>query len=665
MFPNESSTPQKDNASPKLTAEAHSENPRKIGCMVYLWGGGAILLIVFWFNVFRSVPPRVSPETTHVTEPRTPDGRFVDYMAAVEEFVYPPEMMTDNNGYRLVMRTIGPLEKSSDDITQKRYAMLGLDYIFDKPTVPYMDPYEYFKRRYDLYPEEFDEIVAYMKALRQEAESDDNGEMGYGGANRTIEEEMKTNSWLAWDYVRKYPDLHKLQMTQDWLAADKTAFDVLTAAAKKPVFVTPMIVPSDHISFYDVLLPDIQGIRSFARALAGRVTIRVAEGDIDGAIDDILTCHRLGRHLTRPGCLVQQLVGIACEGIAHDLAFNGNLASQADAEQLRRLQEGLRNLPQYATWEDGMELERLATLDSLTAIMNDPANLKKMLETNRTTLPITVEPMLWCGKDWNVVFKTVNENFDDAIAGGYLRAGLSTNPLRYLSLRMRSEEFAVMFLDFFLPATGAFREAIRRMECCYNMKRIQIAMFLYQAEHGTLPPTFSVDADGRPLQSWRVLLLPYFGEESLAELHSQIRLDEPWDSEHNLPFHKMNIDIYRCPSANGMDGDANYSVIVGEDLLFTADGKGQTVTGHGRNMMMLAERNNTAVCWMQPDGEITQSDAEIGVGHISRTTTAPISSGHTGGCNFAMRDGGVTFISETMKPDDLAKLVRGTAKERP
>ena len=39
-----------------------------------------------------------------------------------------------------------------------------------------------------------------------------------------------------------------------------------------------------------------------------------------------------------------------------------------------------------------------------------------------------------------------------------------------------------------------------------------------------------VDKDGKPILSWRVLLLPYIEEGPLA---NAFKLDERWDSEHN------------------------------------------------------------------------------------------------------------------------------------
>ena len=91
------------------------------------------------------------------------------------------------------------------------------------------------------------------------------------------------------------------------------------------------------------------------------------------------------------------------------------------------------------------------------------------------------------------------------------------------------------------------------------------------------------------------------------------------------------------------------------------DGQDAHVPRH--NMLMLVERKNDTVCWMRPDAEISQADAEKGIS--SRSNSVPISSNHTGGANFGLLDGGVTFISETIAITVFQELLRGTAKERP
>ncbi|MCL2117037.1 MAG: DUF1559 domain-containing protein, partial [Planctomycetaceae bacterium] len=305
----------------------------------------------------------------------------------------------------------------------------------------------------------------------------------------------------------------------------------------------------------------------------------------------------------------------------------------------------------------------------------DPASLKTMLDSTGSSSRMhpfqktILNTLAGGGKDWNMVFRRVNETFDQEIAGFRYHSLASHNPLHHLTMRSRSEQFAYIFLDFFFPAGGAYRGAYQRLECADNLKRIQLAMFLYHAEQGTLPPAFSVDADGRPLHSWRTLLLPYLGDATLAELHSQIRLDEPWDSEHNRQFHERNIDLYRCPSAGGNAGDSHYAVITGDDLLFRrpevnghpGDDRGRTLESAGRYMLMVVERKE-GICWMQPDSDMTQSVAEAGLVGKGITT---VGSNHTGGCNIALRDGSVIFISDSLLPDAFIGLVRGTAKEKP
>jgi hypothetical protein len=56
-------------------------------------------------------------------------------------------------------------------------------------------------------------------------------------------------------------------------------------------------------------------------------------------------------------------------------------------------------------------------------------------------------------------------------------------------------------------------------------------MLNYQDVHGRLPPAVVYGDYGKPLLSWRVLILPFIDQPSL---YKEFRLDEPWDSPHNI-----------------------------------------------------------------------------------------------------------------------------------
>lgn len=208
-----------------------------------------------------------------------------------------------------------------------------------------------------------------------------------------------------------------------------------------------------------------------------------------------------------------------------------------------------------------------------------------------------------------------------------------------------------------LPAVQAAREAARRMQCANNIKQIMLAFHNYHDTRDKLPPAFSVDKDGVPLHSWRVLLLPYLDQNGLYE---QIRLDEPWDSEHNKQFHDVDVPVFRCPSSDSKPGQCDYSVIVGDETVFKSDPKESNVqtlvdlSDGTSNTICLVERAEP-VCWMDPTKEISYKDACNGIAcskkEKEKNEKAVIGSNHSGGINAGFWDGSVRFILETINPD--------------
>jgi hypothetical protein len=65
-----------------------------------------------------------------------------------------------------------------------------------------------------------------------------------------------------------------------------------------------------------------------------------------------------------------------------------------------------------------------------------------------------------------------------------------------------------------VPATFAAREAARKSHSMNNMKQIGLAILNYEEANGKLPPAYTVDKNGKPLLSWRVLILPYLEESA-------------------------------------------------------------------------------------------------------------------------------------------------------
>src|SRR5262245_37893694 len=69
-------------------------------------------------------------------------------------------------------------------------------------------------------------------------------------------------------------------------------------------------------------------------------------------------------------------------------------------------------------------------------------------------------------------------------------------------------------------------------------------MHNYHDTHGHLPPAVVYGENGQPLYSWRVALLPFFEGQ---ELYDQFKLDQPWDSPHNMQLLSKMPTMYELP----------------------------------------------------------------------------------------------------------------------
>jgi hypothetical protein len=83
-----------------------------------------------------------------------------------------------------------------------------------------------------------------------------------------------------------------------------------------------------------------------------------------------------------------------------------------------------------------------------------------------------------------------------------------------------------------------------------------------------LPPAVVYGPDGKPLYSWRVVILPYIEED---ELYKEFHLDEPWDSPHNLALLPRMPRMYAAPGSKAKNVPPYHTVchvFVGKDTPF-------------------------------------------------------------------------------------------------
>ena len=139
-----------------------------------------------------------------------------------------------------------------------------------------------------------------------------------------------------------------------------------------------------------------------------------------------------------------------------------------------------------------------------------------------------------------------------------------------------------------------------------NFKQVMLAMHNYHDTNGTLPAN-SYDKDGKPLLSWRVHILPFIEQQAL---YQQFKLDEPWDSVHNLPLSKFVIKVYMIPGRPTEPGMTYFQSFLqpkdSKDNAHPLMGEGQS---KGRSLVSITDgTSNTwavveaaeAVIWSKP-----------------------------------------------------------------
>jgi len=186
----------------------------------------------------------------------------------------------------------------------------------------------------------------------------------------------------------------------------------------------------------------------------------------------------------------------------------------------------------------------------------------------------------------------------------------------------------------------------RRAQCVNNLKQIALALHAYQQDFGRFPPAAVVDPAGRPLLSWRVLILPYMDRK---DLYDEFRLDEPWDSPHNLK--RLNADpyTYACPShlllKPGMTG---YQAVVGPRTLFPSDFRPVALSEvtDGAEATVAVVEARRPVPWTKPDD--LPFDAALAPDGLDRLHER---------FHAAFVDGSVRVLKPSLSPDVLRALL--------
>lgn len=205
------------------------------------------------------------------------------------------------------------------------------------------------------------------------------------------------------------------------------------------------------------------------------------------------------------------------------------------------------------------------------------------------------------------------------------------------------------------------REHARRAQCRYNLLFIGLALSNYASDYGRLPPAYTVDADGRPLHSWRTLILPYLDNQPL---YDKIDLSMPWDDPVNQVARETIIPCYACPLAANFErsigsqhGYSSYLAVVSDGSCF------QPIESHAfseitdrpdQTLLVVEAPPEASVPWMSPE------DADK---PLILSLASQIDSTHKEGVPALFADGKVRFVPSSNPTSRWAAMLTINGEE--
>jgi prepilin-type processing-associated H-X9-DG protein len=232
---------------------------------------------------------------------------------------------------------------------------------------------------------------------------------------------------------------------------------------------------------------------------------------------------------------------------------------------------------------------------------------------------------------------------------------------RQTALAMLSGAFLVLLLiGLLLPAMSSARAAARRTLCASHLRVIAVALHNYHDTNGAFPPAYVSDANGKPMHSWRVLILPFMDVQSL---YGKYKFNEPWDGPNNSKLAAQIPAVYRCPAnANNTAGnlETHYFAVLapeagwGKSIRQFSDGSSNTI--------MVIEATGLGINWMEPR-DVTLDEAIELLTTKKRSGHTHVDDGfltttyyETSYRNVAYCDGHVEWMGQ-LKDSDIAKAL--------
>jgi membrane protease YdiL (CAAX protease family) len=338
--------------------------------------------------------------------------------------------------------------------------------------------------------------VTILNELGRGASPDDNAEPYYTKAadlcilQPSELDEVDKNAWPG-DLT-----VEQQEILKHWLGENENALTQLKQGTKKPYYCPTY--RGDYMMEVDMTL-HLHKHRHLAYALCWRAKTQTAKGDIDTAIDDILTCYRFSEHFTLgPKTLIEQLLGIAIEKLALKSGFSILDKAQVDTAVMKYLQNELESLSANQNPYIDLRAEKLMVYDNIQRTFTDDGNGGgHITKINAKEMDKAVLlPDFAKNKDlgWEKLDRRETTELADKLYE-FMEVMSRKTPAQWREdgIDFDKEAYEIIegnsFLLILMPAIGKVSELAHRSRVSIEALITTLAVLQYEANKGQLPKT--------------------------------------------------------------------------------------------------------------------------------------------------------------------------------
>ena len=219
----------------------------------------------------------------------------------------------------------------------------------------------------------------------------------------------------------------------------------------------------------------------------------------------------------------------------------------------------------------------------------------------------------------------------------------------------------------FVTKIGSFGSGKKVLASTKNLGKIALALNAYCTDFGTYPPSVTRNSQGEAMHSWRVLLLPYLGEQ---DLYSRYRLDLPWSDAINRGVAEEMPTCYSATTRSFYERNylSDYYLVTGPSTLQPKSGPigFNAVSDEVSQTVLVVEGRPTVASglWIEPiDFIITEMIGDIRSIPGTIREGSEIGGVSPNGVVVATVDNRVHFISETTEPFYVKGMLTATGDE--